>query len=315
MPEVEVQPTAAQVRRLLEEQLPRKLRVLLAQPPTPAAQGWDNALFRLGPAHAVRLPVRRAAVPCLLHEARWTAVAGAPLAARGIAVPRPVFRGRPGAGYPWPWTVVRWVEGEAVATLPVARRGRLADDLARALTSLHRPAPEDAPLNPCRGVPLSGRLRTVPVPWSATVAALGTRHAERLRTVVDDGLHTAPWPRPPVWLHGDPHPWNLVHRDGRLAGLIDFGDVCAGDPASDLACAWLALDADQRAAFRAIADTAGRYDDDVWRRAAAWAALYVTALVAHPGTGPDFGAVVRHTVSQLDPAGRPLDLRSPLRGE
>ncbi|MFI7583394.1 aminoglycoside phosphotransferase family protein [Kocuria sp. M1N1S27] len=303
MPEVEVQPTVAQVRRLLEEQLPQKLRVLLEQPLTPAAQGWDNALFRLGPAHAVRLPVRRAAVRCLLHEARWTAVAGAPLAALGVAVPRPVFRGRPGAGYPWPWTVVRWVEGEAVATLPVARRDRLAQDLAEALTAVHRPAPEDAPRNPHRGVPLAGRLRTAPVPWPAAEAALGTRQAERLRTVVDDGLRAAPWPRPPVWLHGDPHPWNLVHRDGRLAGLIDFGDVCAGDPASDLACAWLALDADQRAAFRAVVDATGHYDDDVWRRAAAWAALYVTALVAHPGAGPDFGAVVRHAVAQLGPTG------------
>lgn len=303
MPEAEVQPTAAQVRRLLEEQLPQELRVLLGQPLTPTAQGWDNALLRLGPAHAVRLPVRRAAVPCLLHEVRWTAVAGAPLAALGIAVPRPVFRGRPGAGYPWPWTVVRWIEGEAVATLPLARRGRLAEDLARALTSLHRPAPDNAPRNPYRGVPLGARLRTASPTWTATASVLGVRRTERLRSVVDDGLRAAPWPRPPVWLHGDPHPWNLVHRDGRLAGLVDFGDVCVGDPASDLAGAWLALDEDQRAAFRASADAAGHYDDDVWRRAAAWAALYVTALVAHPGTGPDFGAVVRHTVAQLAPAG------------
>ncbi|MFF0990624.1 aminoglycoside phosphotransferase family protein [Kocuria nitroreducens] len=301
MPEVEVQPTAAQVRRLLEEQLPEEFRVLLDRPLSPVAQGWDNALFRLGPVHAVRLPVRRAAVPCLLREARWTAVAAAPLAALGIAVPRPVFRGRPGAGYPWPWTVVRWIEGEAVATLPPARRDRLAEDLARALASLHRPAPESAPRNPYRGVPLGARLRTAPPSWPATAAALGARRTERLRGIVDDGLRAAPWSRPPVWLHGDPHPWNLVHRDGRLAGLIDFGDVCAGDPASDLAGAWLAFDADQRSGFRALVDTTGRYDDDVWRRAAAWAALYVAALVAHPDTGPHFGAVVRHAVAQLVP--------------
>ena len=78
---------------------------------------------------------------------------------------------------------------------------------------------------------------------------------ERLRGVVDDGLRAARWSRPPVWLHGDPHPWNLVHRDGRLAGLVDFGDVCAGDPASDLAGAWLAFDADQRSRFRAVVGT------------------------------------------------------------
>ena len=301
MPEVEVQPTAAQVRRLLEAQLPRELRELLDLTPTPVAQGWDNVLFRLGPAHAVRLPVRRAAVPCLLHEVRWTAVAGAPLVALGIAVPRPVFRGVPGAGYPWPWAVVRWIEGEAVATLPLARRGRLAEDLARALSSLHRPAPGEAPRNPYRGVPIDARLRAAPPSWPAAAALLGARRTERLRGVVDDGLRAAPWSRPAVWLHGDPHPWNLVHRDGRLAGLVDFGDVCAGDPASDLAGAWLAFDADQRSGFRAVADSTGRYDDDVWRRAAAWAALYVAALAASPGAGPDFGPVLRHAAAQLDP--------------
>ncbi|GAA1764024.1 aminoglycoside phosphotransferase family protein [Kocuria aegyptia] len=302
MPEIEVQPTVAQVRRLLQEQLPEEFRGLVERPLSPGAQGWDNALFRLGPAHAVRLPVRRAAVPCLLHEARWTAVAGAPLAALGIAVPRPVFRGRPAAGYPWPWTVVPWIEGEAVATLPLGRRGRLAEDLARALTSLHRPAPGNAPRNPYRGVPIDARLRAAPPSWPATAAVFGARRTGRLRGIVEDGLRAAPWSRPPVWLHGDPHPWNLLHRGGRLAGLIDFGDVCAGDPASDLAGAWLAFDADQRSGFRALVESTGRYDDDVWPRAAAWAALYVAALAANPGAGPDFDAVVRHAVAQLDPS-------------
>ncbi|MEX5270855.1 aminoglycoside phosphotransferase family protein [Kocuria sabuli] len=301
MPAPELRPTTALVRRLLEEQLPAPLRALATQPLAPAAQGWDNAMFRLGPAHAVRLPVRQAAVVCLEHEQRWTAVVSAPLAVLGIDAPVPVFPGRPGAGYPWPWLVARWIEGEAVALLPVARRERLAADLARALTALHRPAPPGAPRNPYRGVPLAERLRTVSAPWPATAAVLGRGTTQRLRDVVEDGLRAVPWSRPPVWLHGDPHPWNLVHRAGRLAGLIDFGDVCAGDPASDLAAAWLVLDGPQRAVFRAAVDSTGRYDDDVWRRAAAWATLYVTALVAHSTSSGPFGPVLEHTVEQLVP--------------
>ncbi len=291
----------ALVRRLLEDQLPASLRALATQPLVPAAQGWDNAMFRLGPAHAVRLPVRRAAVVCLEHEQRWAAVVSAPLAALGIDAPVPVFPGRPGPGCPWPWLVTRWIEGEAVALLPVARRDRLAADLARALTALHVPAPPEAPRNPYRGVPLAERLRAVPAPWPATAALLGRGTTQRLRDVVEDGLRAAPWSRPRVWLHGDPHPWNLVHRAGRLAGLIDFGDVCAGDPASDLAAAWLALDGPQRAVFRGVVDGTGRYDDDVWRRAAAWATLYVTALAAHPTSSGPFGPVLEHTVAQLVP--------------
>ncbi|MFF0944832.1 aminoglycoside phosphotransferase family protein [Kocuria sp. CPCC 205300] len=301
MPAPELRPTTALVRRLLEEQLPAPLRALATQPLALAAQGWDNAMFRLGPAHAVRLPVRQAAVVCLEHEQRWTAVVSAPLAALGIDAPVPVFPGRPGSGYPWPWLVARWIEGEAVALLPVARRDRLAADLARALTALHRPASAGAPRNPYRGVPLAERLRTVPAPWPATAAVLGRGTTRRLRDVVEDGLCAAPWSRPPVWLHGDPHPWNLVHRAGRLAGLIDFGDVCAGDPASDLAAAWLVLDGPQRAVFRAVVDGTGRYDDDVWRRAAAWATLYVTALASHSTSSGPFGPVLEHTVAQFVP--------------
>ncbi|HST70932.1 MAG TPA: phosphotransferase, partial [Kocuria rosea] len=73
MPSPELRPTTAQVRRLLRDQLPTSLRALAEARLEPAAQGWDNAMFRLGPSHAVRLPVRRASVPCLVHEMRWTA--------------------------------------------------------------------------------------------------------------------------------------------------------------------------------------------------------------------------------------------------
>uniref|UniRef100_UPI00281190C4 phosphotransferase n=1 Tax=Streptomyces sp. TaxID=1931 RepID=UPI00281190C4 len=185
------------------------------------------------------------------------------------------------------------------ALLPVDRRDRLAADLARALTALHAPAPPEAPRNPHRGVPLAERTRTAPARWDTVEKALGAQRTERLQEVLGDGLRAAPWGRPPVWLHGDPHPWNLVHRRGRLAGLIDFGDVCAGDPASDLATAWLTLDAPQRAAFRRIAAASGRYDEDVWRRAAAWAAVYVTVLAASPESSPQFGPVVEHAAVQL----------------
>jgi aminoglycoside phosphotransferase (APT) family kinase protein len=307
VPEAELHPTAALVRRLLETQLPEALRALAGRPLGPVVQGWDNAMFRLGPSHVVRLPVRQASVACLLNEMRWTARAAAPLAALGVETPLQVFHGRPGSGYPWPWTVTQWIEGEAVALLPVERRDRLAPDLARALTALHRPAPQDAPRNPYRGVPLADRIRRVAERRPSVDAALGAHRGEQLRRIVEDGLRAAPWRRPTVWLHGDPHPWNLVHRRERLAGLIDFGDVCAGDPASDLATAWLTLDAAQRSAFRGIADASGRYDDDVWCRAAAWAAIYVTALVAAPASSPEFAGVVEHAVGQLVSPGEGSD--------
>ena len=44
-----------------------------------------------------------------------------------------------------------------------------------------------------------------------------------------------------VWIHGDLHPGNLLVRDGRLSGVLDFGDVTAGDPATDLSVGWMLL--------------------------------------------------------------------------
>jgi aminoglycoside phosphotransferase (APT) family kinase protein len=52
-------------------------------------------------------------------------------------------------------------------------------------------------------------------------------------------MEIAGWDGPPIWLHGDLHPFNLVVNQGRLSAVIDFGDLCAGDPATDLAVAWM----------------------------------------------------------------------------
>ena len=94
-------------------------------------------------------------------------------------------------------------------------------------------------------------------------------------------------------------PWRRRPDSWRLAGLIDYGDVCAGDPASDLAAGWLTLDPSQRAVFRGVLDTSGTHDDDAWRRARAWAALLVSALAADPDSSRQFGAVVQHAATQL----------------
>jgi hypothetical protein len=41
------------------------------------------------------------------------------------------------------------------------------------------------------------------------------------------------WHGPPVWVHGDLHPGNLLAREGALHAVIDFGCVAVGEPAVD----------------------------------------------------------------------------------
>ncbi|WP_147796490.1 aminoglycoside phosphotransferase family protein [Cellulomonas sp. Y8] len=315
-PPAEVDLTTDLVRALLEDQHPD----LADLPLRLAAHGWDNATFRLGADLAVRLPRRELAAHLVEHEQRWlpTLAGLCP-----VPVPAPVRVGRPGPRFPWSWSVVPWVHGVHVAQQPVADRTAWAPELAEALVALHVPAPAGAPVNPFRGGALAGRSAALRARLDAghldgAIAAAGARSTgagsadatagtpvgrARLDPLWRDALAAPAWPGPPVWLHGDPHPGNLVAADGRLAGLLDFGDLTAGDPACDLATAWLTFDVDGRAAFRAradaLADARGPRDPGRWRRAAGWALVMASALVTHGDDDPVIAAAGSHAIAEL----------------
>ena len=249
--------------------------------------GWDNLIVRLGEHLALRLPVRELAAGLVPHEARWLPEVAATLPVRA---PVPVFVGAPTAYYPWPWLVVPWIEGTVVADVPVEDRWRLVDDLADTMLALHRPAPDDAPPNPFRGMPLQERdagVRARISDWPGAADVLLPAWAAAVAAPV--------WPGPPLWLHGDPHPRNLVADDAGLAGILDFGDITSGDPANDLATAWWCFGPDDRERFIARLDAAGRYDRHVWARAAGWAVVVASAV----GLDTPMGSVAVHTVEQL----------------
>ena len=92
-----------------------------------------------------------------------------------------------------------------------------------------------------------------------------------------------------MWLHGDLHPLNvLAHLEAppALRAVIDWGDLCRGDPATDLAIAWLGFDGPGRTAFRAAVASRHPLDDPIWDRALAWAVSLgmLFMLDAEPGT-------------------------------
>ncbi len=179
-----------------------------------------------------------------------------------------------------------------------ATRPRL---LASFLAALHRPAPPDAPRNPYRGVPLDARDQALrdgleTLDESIDVGQV-VENWERAKAV-------EPWPQDPVWLHGDVHPLNLLVGHGRLHAVIDFGDVCAGDPASDLAVAWMLFDDDARARFRRSAAPAGGVDDATWCRAWGWALALGVALANGDDRVRAIGLRTLHTALADDPIGR-----------
>jgi aminoglycoside phosphotransferase (APT) family kinase protein len=278
------------VRALLSAQHPD----LAALPLVDLGSGWDNRLFRLGENLAIRLPRRAAAAPLIEHEQRWLPELATRLP---LPIPVPVRIGRPGCGYPWKWSVVPWLEGERAETAALPDPMTVATELGRFLRALHQPAPSNGPHNPVRGVPLASRHEVV----QARVERLaryvdGTAILELWHRLVG----TPPWAGPPLWLHGDLHPGNLLVRGGRLSAVIDFGDLCAGDPATDLSIAWMLLPASARPLFRASArGTGDPIDDETWTRARAWALALGLAYLANSRDSAILGRVARATLEAV----------------
>ncbi|MCG6154818.1 aminoglycoside phosphotransferase family protein [Rubinisphaera margarita] len=263
-------------------------RLLLAQSPDFAHEtlrfhdeGWDNFTFRLGERYAVRLPRRQLAVSLIGNEQRWLPDIASRLP---IEIPVPVFAGRPSAEFVWPWSVVKWIPGDTAEALAFDRAN--ASRLADVLIALHQSAPPEAPANPFRGVALATRTES----FEERLRMAEAEHrldVAHMRTLWND-LVSVPPSRERRWLHGDLHPRNLVVRERRFVGVIDWGDVTAGDVATDLAAAWMLIDSDDvRREFFA------RYgaDADLQKRARGWALhLGVAFLISGEGRQTILGA-------------------------
>jgi aminoglycoside phosphotransferase (APT) family kinase protein len=291
-PAAEFDLTVELVRALLADQHPD----LAGLPLRHETHGWDNDVFRLGDDLAVRMPRREVAQLPMHNELAWLAhlAPGLP-----VAVPAPVRAGEPGCGYPWQWAVVPWFDGVSAATLEPAARDAYAGPLGTFLGALHRDAPGNAPRNAFRGTAPSDRSAAVLERLSrldsdGRYPATVTEQLSRLWHI---GVTAAPYAGEPVWLHGDPHPHNVVvdPGSGHLVAVIDFGDVTSGDPASDLGVAWLHFTEPGRERFFAAAAV---LDADLQRRARAWAVHYALMMLLLP-IGNPLRPVGEHALGEL----------------
>ncbi|MFJ8162492.1 aminoglycoside phosphotransferase family protein [Streptomyces sp. NPDC096136] len=265
----------ALVRRLVDAQFPQWAGLPLERV-EPA--GSDHVVHRLGRELAVRLPRHRDAVGQAAKELRWLPRLAPRLP---LAVPVPVVVGGPGCGYPWPWAVSRWIEGETATAEVLGDSVAAARALAGFLTALSA-CPTDG-----RGevrAPLAERDAAT----RAAIAALaGVFDAGAMTALWDAALAAPVWGRAAVWCHGDLHTGNLLTAGGELSAVIDFGELGLGDPACDLTIAFTLMSARSRAAFR----TTLGVDQDTWARGRGWAlATGLNAHVAYAATSPRVAA-------------------------
>ncbi|MFJ6616746.1 aminoglycoside phosphotransferase family protein [Kitasatospora sp. NPDC091335] len=278
---------AALVRRLISAQFPRWERLPVTRV---SADGTDNAMFRLGPELAVRLPLVEWAAGGLRREQQWL-----PRLAPGLPrpVPAPLAVGRPAAGYPWEWSVLHWLDGANPVAGSLAAPEGLARDLAGFVNALRAADPAGAPAGQ-RGIPLASRDGATRAAIAQLSGAINTAAATALW---DKALRLPGYAGPPVWMHGDLTPGNLLlARSGRLAAVLDFALMGVGDPTADLIAAWNLLPATARPAFRA----ALRADDATWARGRAWAfSLALVTIPYYRHTDQALTANARHVVREV----------------
>nr|WP_239063032.1 aminoglycoside phosphotransferase family protein [Streptomyces sp. SID13031] len=257
------------IRELLREQHPELAGLELRE----VVGGWDNQMWRLGDELAVRIPRTPRAPELLRIELEWL-----PSLAERLPLPTPVplRAGEPSTLFPKPWHVVRWVPGEPADRIPISHPDSTVT-LAGFLKALHVEAPVDAPVNPQRSVPLKDLVGHFEDWFGYTAMGSGGGVGAEVRRVLEAAFAAPAWDGPPVWLHADLHPANVLVEDGGLSGVIDFGDMCAGDPATDLSAAWILLPAGAAGQFF---EAYGGVDDPMRERALGWAAYRAFGLMA-----------------------------------
>ncbi|MGV9339902.1 aminoglycoside phosphotransferase family protein [Streptomyces sp. NPDC003688] len=292
------------IRELLREQCPD----LADRPLKLGALGWDNQVWRLGDDLAVRMPWATESADALLRKEHAWLPGLAPRLPLPIPVPQRL--GEPSERFPRPWLVTTWVPGEPADRAPATHPTEAAVALAAFLTALHRPAPDRAPSGRDRGGRLAGTAESF-TRALASAADLGLiRDPSALREVWEDAAAAPAWTGPRLWLHGDLHPANVLTADGTFCGVIDFGDLFAGDPAFDLAAAWILLPDGTTDLFHATYQPTP--DPATLRRARGWAVLRALACLhighagdeGRPGGKPSWGPPGRASLERLTAAVR-----------
>lgn len=268
-PAASIDITESLVRELTADQQPE----LSGLPIQIMESGWDNVMVRVGERYALRLPRRDVAERLILNEQRWLPWLAPQLP---LPIPEPVFCGEPTDFYPYHWSLQYWIEGQAadIASPDPSESETLAGFL-RTLHSL--PVPENAPQNLSRDCPLQAKAEDMASRMD--VLTTETRSiTDAVRQAWDRALTATP-PKDKCFIAGDMHARNVLTQNNKLAAIIDWGDMCAGDPATDFMSVWGLFE------DKAARESVFRYyegDENLISRAKGWA-IFSGVILLHTG--------------------------------
>jgi len=225
--------------------------------------GHDNRTFRLGNELAVRLPSHERYVAAVEKEMKYL-----PVLAKNISIPitLPLAKGKPARGYPFPWSVNCWIDGQPVTHTNISSLNEFADDLVAFLKELEAIDASD-------GIPAGehnfyrgGNLSVYEEETKNAISHVAAIYDKTMLLDIWELALASKWDKRPVWVHGDIATGNLLVKNGRLCGVIDFGTMGTGDPSCDFAIAWNFFDQESRRRFFQQSGAG----DDLVNRARGW---------------------------------------------
>jgi aminoglycoside phosphotransferase (APT) family kinase protein len=262
--DAEVSIDAALVRALLTEQFAE----LDASSARLLGEGWDNAVWVVEETWAFRFPRRQIAIPGVRRELAVLPTL-APLLS--IPIPVPTFVGQQSERFPWPFFGTRLLPGNELAEAGLSDEARVAVgvELGRFLRELHAPElrarvdPDDSlPVDPLGRADVDKRVSMARKNLGELESTGAWQRNPSVEGVLEHASRLAPRER--VFVHGDLHLRHVLVENESLAGVIDWGDCCTGDPSIDLHVVWSVLPPEGREAFFA---EYGAVDEDVHSRA------------------------------------------------
>lgn len=278
------------VGRLIAEQFPQWADLVIK--PVEFG-GWDNRTFHLGDHMTVRLPSARHYAEQVKKEQFWL-----PKLARNLPlpIPEPLGLGKPGEGYPWHWSIYRWIDGATAKVERIADLVQFSHALARFLKALRAIDSTGGPLPGKHNFFRGGELAVYDEQTRQALETLDGRIDTHIAREIWERALNSEWQEPPVWFHGDVSWGNLLTSKGELSAVIDFGTSGIGDPACDLVIAWTMFHGESRKVFR---EGLG-LDNETWARARGWAlwkAMIILAGMA--GTNSPGGGSSRRVIDEI----------------
>lgn len=285
-------PAEVQITKKLVQQLLKSQHSDLSDLPINLLdEGWDNVMFRLGKEFVIRMPRRKVAVKLLQNEQKWL-----PNIAKKLPIPTPVSLkiGKPEFDFPWTWSILPWLEGKtANFNYPQTNE---AERFANFLKVLHQPAPENAPKNTSRGIPLKTKAEAVEG-YLSRLKSNTNFITPKIETIWETALK-AKRSTEICWLHGDLHARNVLINNGKFSGIIDWGDLTSGDVATDLASIWMLFETQE--ARKNVIEVYG-FSEDLLARAKGWAVFFgVILLETGLVDNPQHAEMGRITLERLE---------------